>query len=88
VNKEEGAMGWTRFLVSEDKDFCGAKAYDVSEAADAAELFVELNIEADPEYPDTDVYVRDPDGVVTAWTVTLDWDPSFHATEKKVKESA
>lgn len=54
----------------------------------AAEQWVEDNY-SDLEYPDEiDVCVKDPDGKLTTWTVTVEQRPHFSATEKKGEANA
>jgi hypothetical protein len=58
------------------------------EPAYAAEQWVEDNW-TDLEYPDEiDVCVKDPDGKVTNWTVTVEQRPHFSAAEKKGEANA
>lgn len=54
----------------------------------AAEEYVEQN-HSELDYPDEiDVCVKDPEGKVTKWTVTVEQRPHFSATEIKEKGEA
>lgn len=71
-----------QFLVTSDDNFDGAREYAGIDAQDAAEVFVDRNF-SDLDCPSTiDVLVKDPRGVVTEWTVTVEMEPAFRATEK------
>jgi hypothetical protein len=53
------------------------------DAENAAEMYADSRY-ADCEYPDElTVCVRDPEGVLTKWTVTVEMRPSFTAHEAK-----
>jgi len=84
-------MGKRTYMVSTENDFglqfsC-AKPIDEYSEQDAAELFVDLN-HADLDYPaEREVFVRDPDGHVTEWVVTVEAVPLFHAARKPARES-
>jgi len=60
----------------------GIGRWEAIDAEEAAEVFAERRW-ADGDYLETQtVLVRDPDGVLTRWTVQAEPPVEFHATEK------
>lgn len=71
----------------DNSDESEADTVESFEAQYAAEKWVE-DRHADLDYPDEiDVKVKDPKGVITEWTVTVESRPHFSAVEKEKGES-
>lgn len=69
----------------DDEDEASARPYDTFDASDAAEEHAEYRHDnGDGSYDGPcEVAVVDGAGVQTRWTVTVEWSPSFYASESK-----
>ncbi len=70
-----------------DDDEKHAIEVDALDEGHASEEFVGERL-ADMEYPETvdGIHVRNPEGDVSVWGVSVDWEPTFFSVEKKVPE--